>query len=179
VTTRLGSPAWTASAERPGSSGGTRFNNEPAGNTTAVPAFELEIAARPSEVGRVRRAIRAAVVRYGLDDSHADVTQLIASELVMNAVLHGEPPVIVRLSIEPQTTVLEVYDGGPGLPVMSPDDDPAHARRGLRVVEGMCTDWGTVPDQRGGKTVWCAISNDTTPGEPARRRRRAADEPAY
>jgi anti-sigma regulatory factor (Ser/Thr protein kinase) len=142
-----------------------------------VPAFELEIAARPSEVGRIRRAIRAAVVRYGLDETHADLMQLVASELVMNAVLHGGPPVIVQLSIEPNNTVLEVYDGGPGMPAMSQDDDPAHARRGLRVVEGMCSDWGIIPDQRGGKTVWCAIAYDTgavVPGE----RRRAADEAA-
>jgi anti-sigma regulatory factor (Ser/Thr protein kinase) len=162
--------------ERPGAFGGTRFNNAAVGNTSDVPAFELEIAARPSEVGRVRRAIRAAVVRYGLDEAHADVAQLVASELVMNAVLHGGPPVIVSLSIEPNTTVIEVYDGGAGLPVVGTTDDPAHARRGLRVVEGMCRDWGTVPGDGGGKTVWCDLPNDPSSGAAVPRRRRSADE---
>jgi anti-sigma regulatory factor (Ser/Thr protein kinase) len=179
VTTRLGSAGAGAALERTGKSARTRFNSPPAGNTTAVPAFELEIAARPSEVGRVRRAIRAAVVRYGLDESHADVMQLVASELVMNAVLHGGPPVVVRLEIERDSTLLEVYDGGAGLPELGPDDDPAHARRGLRVVEGMCSDWGTVPGERGGKTVWCVISHGTAATGPVEKRRRAADEPAY
>jgi anti-sigma regulatory factor (Ser/Thr protein kinase) len=150
-----------------------------AGNTTAVPAFEIEIAARPSEVGRVRRAIRGAVVRYGLDENHADVTQLVASELVMNAVLHGGPPVVVRLEIERDITVLEVFDGGAGMPELGPDDDPAHARRGLRVMEGMCSDWGIVPSDQGGKTVWCAIAHDTAAPGAAARRRRAADEAAH
>jgi hypothetical protein len=65
------------------------------------------------------------------------------------------------------------------VPVISSDDDPANARRGLRVVEGMCSDWGIVPDERGGKTVWCAIAQGTTPADDASKRRRAADERAF
>jgi len=57
-----------------------------------VSFVELQIPARPSEVARVRRGIRAALVRYGLDAQHADVAQLVGSELVMNAVVHGREP---------------------------------------------------------------------------------------
>jgi anti-sigma regulatory factor (Ser/Thr protein kinase) len=127
-----------------------------------VPVFELEIPARPSEVGRVRRAVRAAVVRYGLDASHADLAQLVASELVMNAVLHGREPITVRVSVERDSTILEVHDADDGLPALIPESDES-GHRGLRVVAALASDWGTIPTEGGGKTVWCSIPH-ATPG---------------
>ena len=103
-----------------------------------MPVFELEIPARPSEVAGVRRAVRAALVRYGLDGDHADVAQVLASELVMNAVVHGAPPIVVRLSVEQADTVLEVYDGSDTLPSLAETEGSSH--RGLRVVSSLCTD---------------------------------------
>lgn len=141
-----------------------------------MPVFELEIPARPSEVARVRRAVRAALVRYGLDGDHADVAQLLASELAMNAVLHGEAPIVVRLSVERDTTVLEVYDGGNSMPALPASEASAH--RGLRVVSSLCADWGAVRDEGGGKTVWCTIAHQEG-GEPRGERdvpRRRADD---
>jgi len=138
----------------------------------------MEIAARPSEVAQVRRAIRAATVRNGLDEAHADVIQLVASELVMNAVVHGRPPVIVRLSIESDATILEVYDGGAGMPELGDGPDPALARRGLRVVDGLCADWGSIAAPGGGKTVWCTVPHrlGTAGTTTATTERRRADE---
>jgi anti-sigma regulatory factor (Ser/Thr protein kinase) len=130
-----------------------------------VPVFELEIPARPSEVAGVRRAVRAALVRYGLDGDHADVAQVLASELVMNAVVHGAPPIVVRLSVEQADTVLEVYDGSDTLPSLAETEGSSH--RGLRVVSSLCTDWGAVPVDGGGKTVWCTISHRQEPGPRA------------
>jgi len=145
-----------------------------------VSVFELAIDARPSEVGRVRRAIRAALVRYGLDPAHADTVQLLASELVMNAVLHGEAPVVVRLSVDGGATTIEVVDAGDLLPVLA--DDDGVTTRGLRVVNTLCTDWGVVSHPGDGKTVWCTLRHDqrTEPAAgvaegSAGHRRRAAD----
>jgi anti-sigma regulatory factor (Ser/Thr protein kinase) len=140
-----------------------------------VPVFELQIPARPSEVGRVRRAVRAAVVRYGLDADHADTAQLLASELVMNAVLHGREPIVVRVSVERDTTVLEVYDAGDRFPEVVPGATPG--RRGLHVVTTLCADWGVVTEEGGGKTVWCTVSHSPSADGPSRglARRRADD----
>jgi anti-sigma regulatory factor (Ser/Thr protein kinase) len=142
-----------------------------------VPVFELEIPARPSEVGRVRRAVRAAVVRYGLDASHADLAQLVASELVMNAVLHGREPIIVRVSVERDSTILEVSDGADAAPVVTSEGDDA-GHRGLRVVAALASDWGTIPTERGGKTVWCSIAHTAPDGavpDRSQQNRRADD----
>jgi anti-sigma regulatory factor (Ser/Thr protein kinase) len=138
-----------------------------------VSVVELEIPARPSEVARVRRAIRAALVRYGLDRDHADVAQLLGSELVMNAVLHGGEPIVVRVSVERDSTVIEVSDGSTALPVLGAGTE---RRRGLHVVDAMSTDWGTVvSEQGGGKTVWCSIAHTRLPAAPDGPRRRAED----
>jgi len=141
-----------------------------------VPVFELEIPARPSEVGRVRRAVRAAVVRYGLDADHADTAQLLASELVMNAVLHGCEPIVVRVSVERDSTVLEVFDAGDRFPEVVPGATPG--RRGLHVVATLCSDWGVVTAEGGGKTVWCTVAHSPTiEGRGTARPRRRADDP--
>jgi anti-sigma regulatory factor (Ser/Thr protein kinase) len=143
---------------------GTRFRTRGFGYPWHVPVFEMEIPARPSEVGRVRRAIRAAVVRYGLDASHADLAQLLASELVMNAVLHGRAPVVVRVSVDRDSTILEVYDADDTLPVFTSRDARSGGdHRGLRVVANLASDFGTIPAAAGGKTVWCAIPHAAPP----------------
>ena len=49
------------------------------------------------------------------------------SELVMNAVLHGRAPVVVRVSVDRDSTVLEVYDADDTLPVFTSRD--ARVRR--------------------------------------------------
>jgi hypothetical protein len=141
-----------------------------------VSVVELEIPARPSEVARVRREIRGALVRYGLDSDHADLAQLLGSELVMNAVLHGCEPVIVRVSVERDSTVLEVYDGSDALPVLGSGADD---HRGLRVVSSLSADWGTVVAEGGGKTVWCTIAHRPDPTATTRPvpQRRAEDRP--
>jgi hypothetical protein len=141
---------------------------------SAVPVFELQIPARPSEVGRVRRAIRGEVVRYGLDAAHADIAQLLASELVMNAVIHGSEPIIVRVSVERDSTILEVYDGNDALPAPAAADGSGH--RGLRVVTSLCSDWGTIPGDNGGKTVWCAIPHVSATDADARPPKRRAED---
>jgi anti-sigma regulatory factor (Ser/Thr protein kinase) len=142
------------------------------------PAFEVRIPARASEAAGVRRAIRAELARYGLERDHAESAQLVASELIMNAVMHGAEPVVVRLSVEQGVTVLEVYDGGDGTPVLAPDH-AGHTARGLRVVAALCTDWGVVRSPDGGKTVWCALPqvDETPPPERDAPHRRAADQP--
>jgi two-component sensor histidine kinase len=139
-------------------------------------AFEVEVPARASEVAGVRREIRAALERYGLDRTHADTAQLLASELLVNAVIHGSPPIVVRMSVETDTTVLEVYDGGDALPATDSVGEDGSAR-GLQVVAALCADWGVVPAENGGKTVWCTIPHHE-PGSAAETpRRRAADAP--
>jgi hypothetical protein len=153
-----------------------RFESRMSGNPLAVPAFEVDIPARASEVAQVRRGVRAALVRFGLDPDHADIAQLVASELTMNAVLHGAEPIRVTLSVEPDSTIIEVFDAADRLPELE-SGIGAPSRRGLRVVSALANDWGTIPGAAGGKTVWCTIAHahGVNPEAP---KRRAVDQPS-
>lgn len=85
---------------------------------------------------------------------------LVASELVTNAVRHGQPEITLGLRRDPECLVVEVSDGGDGLPVLPAAKPPPGrpAGRGLLIVAATATDWGvrTNPD-RPGKTVWAQL----------------------
>jgi hypothetical protein len=110
------------------------------------------------------RKARAHVCRtlssWGLGD-HADVAELIISELVANAVGHGEGPVMTRISYDGRYLHLEVHDDGPGRPVWHLAGTWDESGRGLTVIAGLIGAWGSTDvtdDVAGdGKTVHVAI----------------------
>ncbi|MDF2092637.1 ATP-binding protein [Knoellia sp. 3-2P3] len=84
-----------------------------------------------------------------------DDAELLVSELVTNAVLHGAPPITMRVEC----------DGSNGLRVSVTDRsaDPARVReadptdesgRGMRLVDVISDDWGVEPRTGVGKDVW-------------------------
>lgn len=84
----------------------------------------------------------------------ADI-QLVATELVTNACLHGSPPVQFALSGPSNGSPLriEVSDRGAALPqVRQPDPHEAHGR-GLLLVDASTVRWG-VTTMSSGKIVW-------------------------
>lgn len=90
----------------------------------------------------------------------ADDALLIASELVTNAVRHGEPEIVLAVDVSGDSLRIEVSDGGDDLPAM-PELQPAVERptgRGLLIVAATASDWGVVRvDGRPGKTVWAQL----------------------
>jgi anti-sigma regulatory factor (Ser/Thr protein kinase) len=85
--------------------------------------------------------------------------QMVATELVTNAYLHGRPPIRFELlapAAGPELRV-EVTDTGSGDPhVEHPDVDTFHGR-GLLLVGKLTAAWG-VNRTPAGKTVWAAFS---------------------
>lgn len=82
--------------------------------------------------------------------------QLLVSELVTNAVVHGgHGVVIVRVSVDEPWLRIEVSDANareyPRLKV--PHDNGA---RGLHIVDAVASAWGCSP-VGGRKTVWCEV----------------------
>lgn len=91
-------------------------------------------------------------------DAVADV-HLVATELVTNAYLHGQPPVQfeLRTGAGDHTLRIEVSDYGPALPaVRQPGGTTPHGR-GLLLVEAFSLRWG-VETAATGKTVWAEFS---------------------
>jgi anti-sigma regulatory factor (Ser/Thr protein kinase) len=87
--------------------------------------------------------------------------QLLVSELVTNAVVHGREPIGLRISRDQGMLRVEVSDGGAQtaqLIQLVPDPD-AEAGRGLFLLNALSSAWGTIPaGRRGPKTTWFELN---------------------
>ena len=97
------------------------------------------------DVRRVRQEIcrRAAESLPKLD--RLDDIELLASEAVTNAVLHGTAPVDVAVIAGPDRIRVEVRDQGPA----SPASDRRDHGRGLTIIEAVASRWSLQPDVYG------------------------------
>ncbi|MCX4582476.1 ATP-binding protein [Streptomyces sp. NBC_01481] len=112
----------------------------------------------PREVSRARRTARGALTSWGLGDL-ADDMALIVSELVTNAVQHGEGPIVMVLQQRDDTVLIEVADASPRLPVPRQESAGEESGRGLALVQACSDDWGCRARGRNdGKWVWCRRS---------------------
>jgi two-component sensor histidine kinase len=82
-----------------------------------------------------------------------DTTQLLASELVTNAIRYAEGPVTLRL-IKERTLVCEVIDNSSALPRLRHAARDDERGRGLQIVSRLSSRWGARRTATG-KVVWC------------------------
>jgi anti-sigma regulatory factor (Ser/Thr protein kinase) len=93
-----------------------------------------------------------------------DAAELLASEVVTNALVHGDTDVDIHVRRYPERVRVEVRDSDPHLALPDPHalrNDEAEGGRGLVIVSAMASAWGNSPSGRG-KTVWFEL-----PTEPA------------
>ncbi|MGI5447346.1 SpoIIE family protein phosphatase [Streptomyces sp. CA-243310] len=123
--------------------------------TTATWHLADDLTAAATARGHARRTLTG----WDVDEDTAAATELIVSELVTNALRHGNPPLRLRL-IKDRTLTCEVHDTS----TTSPHLRHAHAvdegGRGLFIVAQLAQRWGTRHTPRG-KTVW--TEQDLTP----------------
>lgn len=110
-----------------------------------------------TSVGAARRQVNA--LQSTLAPQQLDDAVLATSEVVTNAILHGEGPVRVRAWAGPHGVRVEVGDAGAG--ALRPGTNLGHdhdAGRGLFIVGAVTTRWGALQAVPGpGKTVWFEI----------------------
>jgi anti-sigma regulatory factor (Ser/Thr protein kinase) len=118
-------------------------------------ASELALTRAPDAARRARKLV---VDTLGSDDDPDAVhsAELAVTELVTNALLHGQPPVVVRVVLGDARVRVEVADGSPNLPVRAVPSADAMTGRGLALVEAVSIDWGAEP-VADGKVVWAEI----------------------
>lgn len=96
----------------------------------------------------------------GVDGAVADSAILLVSELVTNAIVHGAPPVELRVCIPDDHLHVEVHDADREAAVHLPRAASLpHERmggRGLRLVDSLSSRWGLDEDERG-KWIWFEI----------------------
>jgi anti-sigma regulatory factor (Ser/Thr protein kinase) len=88
-------------------------------------------------------------------DATLDDVLLIVSELVTNAVLHGEGEILVRTKLEDGCVLGEVTDEGPGFePQLPKRDTMTPTTQGLCIVNRLAADWGVTD---GAAHVWFSV----------------------
>ena len=134
-----------------------------AGSGPERPGFvEWVLPADPGAVRVVRAQVREALDRWGLAPL-CDVTVLLVSELVTNALRYASGPIGVRMYARRERAagdpvlLVEVSDplaDPPRERVAAPEDESG---RGLRLVAHSALRWGARSDVAG-KTVWFELA---------------------
>jgi anti-sigma regulatory factor (Ser/Thr protein kinase) len=105
---------------------------------------------------RLAREVVTDCIEGASDQLHDDAL-LLTTELVANALQHGEGLVTLRVSQEPGELLIEVSDEGRGAIEMTPKPSSLGGW-GLRVVDRVADDWGVRP---GSTRVWFRLSFDS------------------
>jgi anti-sigma regulatory factor (Ser/Thr protein kinase) len=102
-----------------------------------------------------RELVADACADWGLPES-AVAAEVIASELVTNAVRHAGTGIELRVTLRDDQLRVSVRDGAVGLARrQSPAESDSYGR-GLLVVEAIAAAWGNVP-LTDGKVVWAML----------------------
>ncbi|MFH5821744.1 SpoIIE family protein phosphatase [Georgenia sp. AZ-5] len=113
----------------------------------------------PASIGRARHAVRRACAAWGIDDVAA--AELVISELMANAVMHGWGRIVLRLQDTGDGLRIEVEDSNPAPPITRERSTGRVGGFGMHIVDRLA-DWGWRPTSSG-KVVWARLRS-----EPAR-----------
>jgi anti-sigma regulatory factor (Ser/Thr protein kinase) len=126
----------------------------------AEAAFPAELASAPAA-----RRYASAFLRTWQCERLVESAELLISELVVNAVLHADSAVTLRLALRPGALRVEIGDSSQEPPRLRPVDPSAVTGRGLLIVDAVASDWGVDPTADG-KVVWFELAADDI--DPAR-----------
>ncbi len=103
-----------------------------------------------------RLAVQEFCEQAGVDGD-GDAAQLVASELVTNAVVHARTEIDLTLRLLPPLLHIAVRDTGPGeARIADIVDESSPTGRGLLLVDALSTAWGSfIPNI--GKVVWATV----------------------
>jgi len=109
-----------------------------------------------SDVAVARRFVADRCRDWGCGDVVEDA-ELVVSELVTNALVHGESSCELRAGLSDAALRLQVVDDGHGMPDPQAASDTDEHGRGLLLVSVLSAAWGVelLPD--GGKIVWAEL----------------------
>jgi len=120
---------------------------------------DLDLTTDPRSI-RLARGFLASVARsLDVPEETMSVAELALSEVVTNAVVHGEPPIRVHVDATASHLEISVTDAGPARPRADETRLDATGGRGLAIVAAVAGAWGCDPDPEGpGKRIWFTVS---------------------
>lgn len=123
---------------------------------------EVVLTAERSTPRQARHWVMRSVAAAGVGGASNQVIELLAGELVSNAVVHGPPgqPVRVAVRVDGYVVRVAVTDRGGGVPQVRHPDPTAPSGRGMALVDALSTAWGSAQLPDGGTTVWFEVDTD-------------------
>jgi anti-sigma regulatory factor (Ser/Thr protein kinase) len=143
----------------------------------------MHVRAEAASAAVVRASLTADLTGHGMPAETINDAALVATELITNAIRHGQPLSSGRLAVQWTTdgvgVLIRITDGGgasqPTLLNSAPEDIGG---RGLAIVDSLSASWGVDIDADQ-VTVWAYVSSPSptlpsrgAPGDEARVRRR-------
>ena len=113
-----------------------------------------KLASELTSARRARMLVRRRLRRWGLSEL-IPTAELLASELVTNAVRYAQGSIALRL-VREGGLVCEVFDDSAALPRLRHAGDEDERGRGLQVVSQLAQHWGARRTPSG-KVVWCEL----------------------
>jgi anti-anti-sigma regulatory factor len=107
------------------------------------------------DLAEVRHIVRQACRRAGWSNA-ADPAEVVAGELVTNALRHADGPRNLTVSTTSSHVHVAVHDQSPAEPFVRDLDRQRPDGRGMVIVDALSTSWGSTPTA-GGKVVWATI----------------------
>jgi anti-sigma regulatory factor (Ser/Thr protein kinase) len=127
-----------------------------AGRGTGPVQVRWDVLGGADGLTEARDVVRTFCERHGLESLSGNA-ELVITELVVNALVHGAAPVGAWVSLRRRYLHLAVRDRSEAMPrLVGPGDTAGDGGRGLMIVEALTVAWGATaaPD---GKIVWCTL----------------------
>ncbi|MDQ8706953.1 ATP-binding protein [Streptomyces sp. LHD-70] len=112
--------------------------------------FEASFTRAPLRVGDMRCATKGFLSRSGVPTAAASDVELAVSELVTNAVVHGEGDVRLRITLTESEVQVSVRDENPARAVLKDPGADLESGRGLRLIDELADAWASL-----GEETWC------------------------
>ncbi|MFJ9522558.1 SpoIIE family protein phosphatase [Kitasatospora sp. NPDC101801] len=116
---------------------------------------DWKLPSEPTSVAKARELACSWLLVRGLDEL-VDTTELLVSELVTNALRHGNGDIRLRL-LRDRTVVCEVWDDGYAQPRQRRAQETDEGGRGLQLVSLLAERWGSRRTPNG-KIVWFELT---------------------
>lgn len=116
----------------------------------------------PTSVGAARRFVRDVLTSRRIADPVVDTVELLTSEVVTNAIVHGQSGPQLEVTVAGGIVRVAVHDLSPDLPVRRLGRLDDVSGRGVVIVEELATTWGVEQERNGTKQVWFEVGTGLT-----------------
>lgn len=106
-----------------------------------------------ADVPRIRAAVHDQLRHLAVPAHHIDLTTLLLTEVVTNALRHGLPPITATVIVHQGQIRVEVCDSSDAPPVVLHTPPDSTGGRGMKLVSSLSSRWGW-EELLSGKCVW-------------------------